>query len=223
MQIRSSALLFFSLFFDHHQPQDCDYLLSWHQTLSQPPCFSSRCFRLLSISSKGEGKSGGKAKAKASLLKQLALPSIPAPRSTSPSLTKAYLLIVQNVSIAVTKARVARSARVLRVGSLRPAIVLYDEPHPLGDDIGVVQGSDISRKPEMLIIMGTSLKAHGLKKLVKEFAKSVHSHRTPSPSTSTARTKTKSWAAEVVFVNKTAPGLEWAVIIDYHVVGATDD
>lgn len=121
------------------------------------------------------------------------------------------------------KARVARSARALRVGSLRPAIVLYDEPHPLGDDIGIVQGSDLSRKPEMLIIMGTSLKVHGLKKLVKEFAKSVHSHRTPAPCPSTARARAKAWAGKVVFVNKTAPGSEWAGIIDYHIAGATDD
>ncbi|KAE9383803.1 hypothetical protein BT96DRAFT_1008761 [Gymnopus androsaceus JB14] len=65
------------------------------------------------------------------------------------------------------KTRAPRSAHALRVGSLRSAIVLYDEPHP-------------------------SLKVHRLKKLAKEFAKSVHPHRTPSsPSTSSARTKTK--------------------------------
>ncbi|KAH9950894.1 DHS-like NAD/FAD-binding domain-containing protein [Amylocystis lapponica] len=94
--------------------------------------------------------------------------------------------------------RVARAARALKVGTLRPAIVLYDEPHPLGDDIGSMQSADIARKPDMLIIMGTSLKVHGLKKLVKDFARTV------------------------VFVNKTAPGAEWDGIIDYHVVGETD-
>ncbi|KAL4266645.1 sirtuin family protein [Pleurotus pulmonarius] len=115
------------------------------------------------------------------------------------------------------EARKARSARATRVGSLRPAIVLYDEPHPLGDDIGMIQAADVSRRPDILIIMGTSLKVHGLKKLVKDFAKAVHSHE---PSTSAAGAKRM--AGKVIFVNKTAPGSEWADIIDYHVAGETD-
>ncbi|KAJ7675398.1 DHS-like NAD/FAD-binding domain-containing protein [Mycena rosella] len=115
------------------------------------------------------------------------------------------------------EARVARSARSIKVGSLRPAIVLYDEPHPLGDDIGTIQCADVSRKPDMLIIMGTSLKVHGLKKLVKEFAKTVHSAGPSSPS------KAKKWSGKVVFVNRTPPAAEWAGIIDYHVVGETDE
>ncbi|EEB97327.1 hypothetical protein MPER_03378, partial [Moniliophthora perniciosa FA553] len=94
-----------------------------------------------------------------------------------------------------SRSRVARSARAIRVGQLRPAIVLYDEFHPLGDDIGNVQCSDLARKPDMLIIMGTSLKVHGLKKLVKEFAKAVHAHA-PSGSANTSRSK--SWAGKVI-------------------------
>ncbi|KAF5390650.1 hypothetical protein D9757_002641 [Collybiopsis confluens] len=132
--------------------------------------------------------------------------------------------------LARSNARVARSARALRVGSLRPAIVLYDEPHPLGDDIGMVQGLDIARKPDMLIIMGTSLKVHGLKKLVKEFAKAVHTHKSSSTSSSssaplraTKGSSAKSFAGKVIFVNKTPPSSEWADVIDYHVSGTTDD
>ncbi|KIL00983.1 hypothetical protein PAXRUDRAFT_182675 [Paxillus rubicundulus Ve08.2h10] len=119
-----------------------------------------------------------------------------------------------------SEARVARSARPLRVGTLRPAIVLYDEAHPLGDDIGTIQTSDIARRPDMLIIMGTSLKVHGLKRLVKDFAKAVHD----SAVTSTTGTpkSAKSWQGKVIFVNKTPPGSEWADIIDYHVAGETD-
>ena len=121
-------------------------------------------------------------------------------------------------------ARVARSARALKVGTLRPAIVLYDEPHPLGDDIGTIHSADIARKPDMLIIMGTSLKVHGLKKLVKDFARAVH-ESAPSPAASAAsplKKNAKSFAGKVIFVNKTAPGSEWDNIIDYHVVGETD-
>ncbi|KAI0669757.1 DHS-like NAD/FAD-binding domain-containing protein [Trametes maxima] len=123
-----------------------------------------------------------------------------------------------------SSARVARSARALKVGTLRPAIVLYDEPHPLGDDIGTIQTADLTRKPDMLIIMGTSLKVHGFKKLVKEFARAVH-ESAPSPATLAAsplKKNAKNFAGKVIFVNKTAPGSEWDGIIDYHVVGETD-
>jgi NAD-dependent histone deacetylase SIR2 len=105
---------------------------------------------------------------------------------------------------------VARSARPIKVGTLRPAIVLYDEPHPLGDDIGDMQGADVNRKPDCLVIMGTSLKVHGLKKLVKDFARAVHS------SSSNAKPR------KVIFVNQTPPGSEWAGIIDVHIQGDTD-
>jgi NAD-dependent histone deacetylase SIR2 len=131
----------------------------------------------------------------------------------------------------LAKAREARSARPLKIGTLRPAIVLYDEPHPLGDEIGTIQTADVSRKPDLLIVMGTSLKVHGLKKLVKEFAKAVHGplassspspRSSPSPTLKPAPPPTKKPAGKVIFVNKTAPGTEWSDVIDYHVVGETD-
>ncbi|KAG6877868.1 hypothetical protein C0993_002869, partial [Termitomyces sp. T159_Od127] len=114
------------------------------------------------------------------------------------------------------EARVARSARAIRVGTLRPAIVLYDETHPLGDDIGAIQSADVTRKPDLLIIMGTSLKVHGLRKMVKEFAKTVHAYG------SSASSNVKPWQGKVIFVNKTPPATEWNDIIDYHVEGDTD-
>ena len=119
--------------------------------------------------------------------------------------------------IVKAEARVARSARPLKVGALRPAIVLYGEPHPLGDDIGCIQTADLAKKPDMLIIMGTSLKVHGLKRLVRDFARVVHES---APSVSSPRKKT--WAGKVVFVNRTPPSTEWADVIDYHVAGDTD-
>ena len=108
------------------------------------------------------------------------------------------------------------------IGTLRPALVLYNEVHPLGDEIGAIQSVDITRRPEMLIIMGTSLKVHGFKKLVKDFAKSVHGSSSLSSSW-TSKTGPKSWVGKVVYVNKTPPGSEWEGIIDYHVAGETDE
>lgn len=84
--------------------------------------------------------------------------------------------------------------------------MLYDEPHPLGDDIGDLQTYDLGRNPDMLLIMGTSLKVHGLKRVVKEFAKVVHNRK----------------GGLVVFVNATPPSKEWEGIIDVHVHGETD-
>ncbi|KAG8849716.1 hypothetical protein FRB96_000656 [Tulasnella sp. 330] len=120
-------------------------------------------------------------------------------------------------------ARVARSARPLAIGKLRPAIVLYDEPHPLGDDIGAIETKDLNRRPDLLIIMGTSLKVHGLRKLVKEFASTVHTLPSSSTSSPPKAPPNRGFLNKVIFVNKTAPSSEWNGIIDYHVQGQTDD
>lgn len=64
--------------------------------------------------------------------------------------------------------------------------------------------------------MGTSLKVHGLKKLVKDFARTIRE------STSIAKTLTSRPKPKVIFINKTGPSSEWADIIDYHVAGETD-
>lgn len=68
--------------------------------------------------------------------------------------------------------------------------------------------------------MGTSLKVHGLKKLVKDFAKVVHATGTGPNGTPKVK---KSWQGKVIFVNKTPPGSEWSDVIDYHVAGETDE
>jgi len=161
----------------------------------------------------------------------LVLRSIPVVKSISSSLRRAKPQNVQNACHVVSRysvfddfliylfcaaeARIARSARAIRVGSLRPGIVLYDETHPLGDDIGTIHTADLGRKPDMLIIMGTSLKVHGLKKLVKDFARVIHSSG-PSGASSSKR------PCQVIFVNKTAPSSEWTNVIDYHISGETD-
>ena len=104
------------------------------------------------------------------------------------------------------------------MGILRPAVVLYDEPHPLGDEIGAISTRDLARKPDLLVIMGTSLQVHGIKQLVKALAGAVHAlppRSRPSPSTS--------FLGKVVFVNRTPPAAEWDGIIDYWVKSETDD
>ena len=95
-----------------------------------------------------------------------------------------------------------RGKRGTPIGTLRPNIVLYGEEHPSADMLSSIATHDISLKPEVLLILGTSLKVHGLKALVKEFAKSVHA----------------SGKGGVIFVNLTKPPHSvWDEYIDYWV------
>lgn len=96
--------------------------------------------------------------------------------------------------------------RATSTGTLRPDIVLYNEHHPHGERIGELQAMDLKKRPDILIVMGTSLKIVGLKKFVKEAAKVVHAQK----------------KGKVVFVNRTEPSKEWEDIIDYHVMGDAD-
>lgn len=104
--------------------------------------------------------------------------------------------------------RKAKGQRPVRIGSLRPDIVLYNEMHHEGVRIGLTLSSDISKKPNILIIIGTSLKVTGLKRMVKDIAKSVH----------------KNQNGLVVYINKTPvlPCSEWEGVFDYELVGESD-
>ncbi|KAG8526556.1 uncharacterized protein KY384_008757 [Bacidia gigantensis] len=100
--------------------------------------------------------------------------------------------------------RQALGKRGTRVGTLRPNIVLYGEEHPSADAIGKITTHDLTLYPDLLLILGTSLHVHGLKTMVREFAKAVH-----------ARPGGK---GKVVFVNLTRPAESvWKDVIDYWV------
>ncbi|KAL6887346.1 SIR2 superfamily [Trichoderma longibrachiatum] len=101
--------------------------------------------------------------------------------------------------VGATEARQERGKRALGVGKLRPDIVLYGEEHPSAHLISPIVTHDLGLYPDMLLILGTSLRVHGLKVLVREFAKTVHSR-----------------GGKVVFVNFTKPPeSSWGDIIDY--------
>lgn len=111
------------------------------------------------------------------------------------------------ISILLDGIRVAQGKRKVATGTLRPDIVLYNENHPFGDAIGKIQSSDLSRSPDVLLVMGTSLKVHGLRLLVRKAAKIVHGNKKGC----------------VILVNKTPiVGKEWAGVFDYFVEGETD-
>lgn len=128
--------------------------------------------------------------------------------------------------------RQARSARPMSIGSLRPSIVLYDEAHPQGDEIGHLSTRDQSRRPDILIVMGTSLQVHGLKQLVKDFADAVH-QQSPINARPTSHDPPDFGVARnilsakkprvVIFINRTAPAKQWGDVIDFWVKGETDE
>ncbi|KAG0042567.1 hypothetical protein BGZ83_000306, partial [Gryganskiella cystojenkinii] len=104
--------------------------------------------------------------------------------------------------------RVAQGKRKIATGTLRPDIVLYNENHPFGDAIGRIQSSDLLKSPDVLLVMGTSLKVHGLRLLVRKAAKIVHQNKK---------------GGCVILVNKTpVVGKEWEGVFDYFIEGETD-
>ncbi|KAJ9060969.1 NAD-dependent deacetylase hst3, variant 2 [Entomophthora muscae] len=109
--------------------------------------------------------------------------------------------------IDIQQQRASSGKRTNSSGTLRPDIVLYNEPHPMGEVIGKLQCHDLRKRPDFLLIMGTSLKIPGCKKLVKEAAKIVHNFK----------------HGKVVFVNLSDVGSsEWDGVIDYHFQCKTD-
>ena len=103
--------------------------------------------------------------------------------------------------LATSQDRKDRGRRGTKIGTLRPNIILYGEEHPSADLLGSIATSDLKIFPDLLLILGTSLNVHGLKTLVREFAKSVH-----------ARSGNK---GKVIFVNFSRPAESvWRSVID---------
>ena len=105
---------------------------------------------------------------------------------------------------AANQDRQDRGKRGTKIGTMRPNIVLYGEEHPSADAVGEITASDLTMNPDVLLILGTSLHVHGLKTMVREFAKAVH-----------AKAGGK---GKVVFVNLTRPSESvWKDMLDYWV------
>jgi NAD-dependent histone deacetylase SIR2 len=62
--------------------------------------------------------------------------------------------------------------RSLGGGLLRPAIILYGESHPRGEDIAEMQGLD-AQKADNILVVGTSLKTFGSVDLIKKLSASL--------------------------------------------------
>ena len=86
------------------------------------------------------------------------------------------------------------------VGKLRPSVVLYNEDHKDGEHVGEVVRKDLtgsSPRADLLLVVGTSLRVPGTKRIVREFSKAVRLRATkananaaesdPQASTSSSR------------------------------------
>ncbi|ORX66350.1 DHS-like NAD/FAD-binding domain-containing protein, partial [Linderina pennispora] len=104
--------------------------------------------------------------------------------------------------------------RSIAAGVLRPDIVLYNECHPQGDVIGALSEFDLRRRPDLLIVIGTSLKIPGVKRMVKEMSRCVQS--------CTMRAK-RAGAGKAIFINRDDPPKGWDSVFDFFIAGDSDD
>ncbi|BGP57553.1 hypothetical protein JCM8202_002274 [Rhodotorula sphaerocarpa] len=76
--------------------------------------------------------------------------------------------------LSVDQARSAAGERSRGVGMMRPDVVLYGEEHKDGDRVGEITQRDLmGQRPDLLIVVGTTLKVKGTKRLVRELAKVI--------------------------------------------------
>jgi NAD-dependent histone deacetylase SIR2 len=78
---------------------------------------------------------------------------------------------------AMEEARTAGDLRGRGVGRLRPRMVLYNEFNPDADAIGKVSEADLRRGADAVIVVGTTLKIPGVRRLVKELCLKTRSRR----------------------------------------------
>lgn len=92
------------------------------------------------------------------------------------------------------------------IGILRPDIVLYGENHPQSEILSRGLNIDMAMKCDLVLIMGTSLKVDGVKKLIRSLCKNVHER-----------------GGKVIFVNKTPISKQFASLVDYEILSDCDN
>lgn len=63
------------------------------------------------------------------------------------------------------------------IGRLRPRIVLYNEHNPDEEAIGTVVSADLKSRPDAVIVVGTSMKIPGVRRIVREMCGVVRGRR----------------------------------------------
>ncbi|PTU22546.1 hypothetical protein P175DRAFT_0473688 [Aspergillus ochraceoroseus IBT 24754] len=73
--------------------------------------------------------------------------------------------------------RIETGQRSHGIGKMRPRIVLYNEHNPDEEAITSVMNADIRSRPDALIVVGTSLKIPGVRRLVKSLCSVIRGRR----------------------------------------------
>ena len=63
------------------------------------------------------------------------------------------------------------------IGKLRPRMVLYNESNPDDEAIGAVVKADLLKRPDAVIVVGTSMEIPGVKRMVREMCGTVRDRR----------------------------------------------
>lgn len=126
------------------------------------------------------------------------------------------------------------------IGKLRPNVVLYNEAHKDGEGVGEVVQKDLigSSKgkgrsgADLLLVVGTSLRVPGTKRMVREFAKAVRARgsptkddssglATPAPSPRRSPTVDEEAIPRAVYINLDfpVPTREWEGVFDTWIQG----
>ncbi|KAJ7183194.1 DHS-like NAD/FAD-binding domain-containing protein [Mycena filopes] len=128
-----------------------------------------------------------------------------------------------------TRQLVGKRAR--GVGRLRPSVVLYNEAHKDGEGVGEAVRRDLlgvskgkgRSGADLLLVVGTSLRVQGTKRMVREFAKAVRARgkdgagsNRPSPSPAAGGTNTEEDPIKTVYLNLDfpVPTREWEGVFD---------
>ncbi|CDO75794.1 hypothetical protein BN946_scf184934.g9 [Trametes cinnabarina] len=133
------------------------------------------------------------------------------------------------------------------VGKLRPSVVLYNEDHKDGEEVGNVVRKDLigSSKgkgragADLLLVVGTSLRVPGTKRIVREFSKAVrsryaamnapneeattssHGLATPTPSPRRSPAEDEEPPVRTIYLNLDfpVPTREWEGVFDVWIRG----
>ncbi|KAG6813905.1 hypothetical protein H0H92_005754 [Tricholoma furcatifolium] len=138
-------------------------------------------------------------------------------------------------SMEETRQLIGKRAR--GVGKLRPSVVLYNEAHKDGEGVGEIVQKDLlgSSKgkgrsgADLLLVVGTSLRVPGTKRMVREFAKAVRSRgpgssrNSPSPGSSLRPSPTTDEEPQMkaIYLNLDfpVPTREWEGVFDAWIQG----
>ncbi len=95
--------------------------------------------------------------------------------------------------------------RPLQIGVLRPNMVMLEQTHPQEKEIAQLMNADVSKKPDLLLVLGTSLTVKGAQESLCLFSRSVRQQK-----------------GRIIFVNKSPPPSRCRTLIDYWVQWDTD-